>query len=133
MFRGTRSFTGITNNYRINKPENAQQIYKERWQIETAFRALKSSGFNIEDTHLSDLNRIGKLFSIVMIAFAWAYTAYLGHSTSIVGVFADKYIILKHGKRAESLFKHGLEIIATILLNPLTKMNVDVFKFLSCT
>jgi len=112
----------------FNKPENAQQIYKERWQIETAFRALKSSGFNIEDTHLSDLNRIEKLFSIVMIAFAWAY---------IVGVFADKNIkpikILKHGKRAKSLFKHGLEIIATILLNPLTKMNVDVFKFLSCT
>jgi len=112
----------------FNKPENAQQIYKERWQIETAFRALKSSGFNIEDTHLSDLNRIEKLFSIVMIAFAWAY---------IVGVFADKNIkpikILKHGKRAKSLFKHGLEIIATILLNPLAKMNVDVFKFLSCT
>ena len=108
----------------FNKPENAQQIYKKRWQIETTFRALKSSGFNIEDTHLTDLNRIEKLFSIVMIAFAWAY---------IVGVFADKNIkpikILKRGKRAKSLFKHGLEIIATILLNPLTKMNVDVFKF----
>jgi hypothetical protein len=39
----------------FNKPENAKKIYKERWQIETAFRALKSSGFNIEDTHLTDL------------------------------------------------------------------------------
>jgi hypothetical protein len=34
----------------FNKPENAQEIYKERWQIETAFGALKSNEFNIEDT-----------------------------------------------------------------------------------
>lgn len=29
----------------FNKPENAMEIYKDRWQIETAFRALKTSGF----------------------------------------------------------------------------------------
>jgi hypothetical protein len=32
----------------FNRPENAQYLYKERRQIETAFKALKSSGFNIE-------------------------------------------------------------------------------------
>jgi hypothetical protein len=112
----------------FNHPKNAQQIYKERWQIETAFRALKSSGFNIEDTHLTDLERIEKLFSIVMVAFAWAY---------VTGVFADKNIkpirILKHGRRAKSFFKYGLEIVTTILLNPMAQANIDVFKFLSCT
>ena len=112
----------------FNKPQYAQQIYKDRWQIETAFRALKSSGFNIEDTHLTDLERIEKLFSIVMVAFAWAY---------IVGVFADKNVkpirILKHGKRAKSLFKYGLEIIATVLLNPLAKIKLNIFPFLSGT
>jgi len=112
----------------FNKPQDAQQIYKDRWQIETAFRALKSSGFNIEDTHLTDLERIEKLFSIVMVAFAWAY---------IVGVFADKNVkpirILKHGKRAKSLFKYGLEIIATVLLNPLVKIKLNIFPFLSGT
>jgi hypothetical protein len=41
-----------------SRPENALEIYKERWEIETAFKALKSSGFNIEDTHLTDLKRI---------------------------------------------------------------------------
>ena len=112
----------------FNKPETAQLVYKERWQIETAFRALKSSGFNIEDTHLTDLIRIEKLFSIVMMAFAWAY---------VVGVFVDKNVktirILKHGRRAKSLFKYGLEVIAVILMNPGAKIEVDVFKFLSCT
>ncbi|MDR0794455.1 MAG: IS4 family transposase [Tannerella sp.] len=112
----------------FNKPEDAQEYYKERWQIETAFKGLKSSGFNIEQTHLTDLNRIQKLFTIVMLAFAWAY---------VVGVFVNDNIkpirILKHGRRAKSLPKYGLECIAEILLNTLTKINIDIFKFLSCT
>jgi hypothetical protein len=112
----------------FNRPEVAQQTYQERWQIETAFRGLKSSGFNMEDTHLTDLKRIEKLFSIVMVAFAWAYA---------VGVFANENIkpvrILKNGKRAKSLFKYGLEIIVTVLLNPGNTTKINVFKFLSCT
>jgi len=112
----------------FDKPESAQQIYKERWQIETAFKALKSSGFNVEDTHLTDLKRIEKLFSVVMVAFAWAY---------ITGVFANDNIkpirVLKHGNKAKSFLKHGLEIIATVLLNPLCMPEFDFFKFLSCT
>jgi len=47
----------------FDKPKNALAIYKERWQIETAFRALKTSGFNIEDTHLIEIDRIEKLFA----------------------------------------------------------------------
>jgi hypothetical protein len=113
----------------FNKPEDAQQLYKERWQIETAFRGLKSSGFNIEATHLTDINRMKKLFSIVMVAFAWCYA---------VGVFVDENIkairlIGTTEKRAKSFFKYGLETIAEILLNPLTRINVDVFKFLLST
>ena len=41
--------------------------------------------------------------------------------------------ILKHGKRAKSLIKYGLEEIANVLLKPLYKPKFDVFKFLSCT
>ena len=37
-----------------NRPEDAVATYRQRWQIETCFRAMKSSGFNIEDTHLRD-------------------------------------------------------------------------------
>jgi IS4 transposase len=51
----------------FNQPQNAQELYRERWKIETAFKALKSSGFNIEDTHLTDIKRIEKLFSPVRL------------------------------------------------------------------
>jgi len=33
------------------------------------FKALKSSGFNLEDTHLKDSERIEKWVSLVFIAF----------------------------------------------------------------
>ena len=59
----------------FNKPDIAQKLYKERWQIESAFKAPKTSGFNIEDTHLTDIERVSKLMSLVLIAFAWVYKA----------------------------------------------------------
>jgi hypothetical protein len=112
----------------FNRPQNAQQFYKERWQIETAFRGLKSGGFNIENTHLTELCRIEKLFSMVMLAFAWAY---------VVGVHVNNHVkpirMLKHGYRAKSLFKYGLDFIATFLLNSMAVVDIDIFKFLSCT
>ena len=111
-----------------NHPENAIDNYKDRWQIETAFRALKSSGFNIEDTHLTDIERIEKLFSLLIIAFAWCY---------VVGIFlhnnVHKIRIKNDGKMTKSFFKYGLNFIANRLLNPHKQVNMDIFKFLSCT
>ena len=39
----------------FNKPDEALEYYSKRWQIETLFRALKTSGFNLEDTHVANL------------------------------------------------------------------------------
>jgi len=111
----------------FNKPDEAQSVYKERWQIETAFKALKTSGFNIEDTHLTDIDRINKLFALVLIAFVWAYK---------VGIFLDSLRpikIKKHGRRAQSLFKYGLTHLANVLsFNDIDKFS-QCCKFLSCT
>jgi sulfur relay (sulfurtransferase) complex TusBCD TusD component (DsrE family) len=38
-----------------NKNEQSFLNYKERWQIETCFRAMKSRGFDIENTHLQEI------------------------------------------------------------------------------
>jgi hypothetical protein len=46
--------------------------YERPSQIETAFKGLKTSGLNIEDTHSTDIERIEKLFALVTVAFAWA-------------------------------------------------------------
>jgi len=57
----------------FNKPEEALKKYRERWQIETLFRGLKTSGFNLENTHVIHLDRLEKLILMVMIAFVWCY------------------------------------------------------------
>jgi hypothetical protein len=112
----------------FSKPERAQKIYKERWQIETAFKALKTSGFNIEKTHLTDIQRIEKLLALVLIAFVWSY---------LVGIYLHEQVktirVLKHGRKEKSLFKYGLTCIANVLLNDENQANINIFKFLSCT
>jgi len=111
----------------FNKPDDSYSVYKERWQVESAFKALKTSGFNIEDTHLTDLDRINKLLALVLFAFTWAY---------IAGVFQDSLCPIKiknHGRRAKSIFKYGLTYLASVLFsNDIDKFK-DICKFLSCT
>ena len=41
--------------------------------MEFCFRGLKLSGFNIEDTHVTALDRLEKLIILTMIAFVWCY------------------------------------------------------------
>lgn len=112
----------------VSEPALAKDNYALRWKIESAFKALKSSGFNIEDTHLTDQNRIEKLFMLVFIAYAW---------TALVGIFIHynlKQIKRKtHGRRAKSFIKYGLEYIAKCLLCSNNVQQIDIYKFLSCT
>ena len=62
---------------------------------------------------------------MVCVALVWVY---------LVGEHKDMNIkairILKHGKRAKSLVKYGLEEITHVLLRPLYKPKSDVFNFL---
>ncbi len=38
--------------------------YAQRWGIETLFGIFKSRGFNLEDTHLIDSERLSRLFAL---------------------------------------------------------------------
>lgn len=102
--------------------------YKDRWQIESMFRALKSGGFNLEDTHLQDPERINKLIALVSVAFIWVY---------LVGISRSKIRPIKrknHGRLTNSVFKVGLVFVAHALLNPLfIKELLSCLEILSCT
>jgi hypothetical protein len=41
--------------------EKPHEQYCKRWGIESLFGALKSGGFNLEDTHLKDAERLSRL------------------------------------------------------------------------
>ena len=56
-----------------DQPETALADYKERWQIETLFGCLKTRGFDLEATHITDQKRLEKLLAFLAIAFCWSH------------------------------------------------------------
>jgi hypothetical protein len=76
---------------------------------------------------LTDIDRINKLFALVLVAFVWAYKA---------GIFLNALNpikIKKHGRRAKSLFKYGLIYLANVLFSNDIVDFIECCKFLSCT
>jgi hypothetical protein len=112
----------------FNKPQEALAYYEKRWQIETLFKGLKKSGFNLEDTHVIHLERLEKLLMLVMVAFVWCYK---------IGDYIDQMIkpikIKTHGRRQVSIFKYGLDYISECLLSGYNKLKINLIIFLSCT
>ena len=85
------------------------QVYAKRWTIECFFKAIKTAGFNIEDTHLKDQKRLEKLLAVVAIAFVWVY---------LIGEYENQQKpipILAHHRRAFSIFRYGLDNIIKAL------------------
>ncbi len=48
-------------------------IYARRWEIETLFECLKTRGFNFEEAHLTDHDKIDRMMSVLAIAYCWSY------------------------------------------------------------
>jgi len=127
---GTKSSSGeyviIATN---KKPDTALEDYSKRWEIETLFKCLKSSGFNFEDTHLKCLPKINKLMTLLTIAFCWAY---------ITGEWITSHSPIKiksHGRKAKSVFRVGLDTIGEIIVHIDRKIKQfkRVVRLLSCT
>ena len=103
----------------INSPIVA---YKRRWEIETMFKAFKSNGFNLEDTHVCDPDRIMTLVSILMLTFCFAYK----QGELIVLEQPHLLKLKKHGYLPKSIFRIGADMIHRILCNimePKRKIN----------
>ncbi len=90
--------------------EKALLRYARRWEVETLFSALKSRGFNLEDTHMTTAERLDKLLALLAIAFTWAH---------LVGEWCYQARPLKlkaHGYLAKSYFKRGLDALRSAIL-----------------
>lgn len=56
-------------------PVEAQDLvndYALCWGIETLFGIFKTRGFCLESTHLTDAERLSKLFALLALALCWA-------------------------------------------------------------
>lgn len=112
-----------------HRPHRAIADYAKRWAIETLFGCLKSRGFCLESTHLKDPQRLSRMIGLLTIALCWAFRTgeWLAQQRSIV--------IKKHGRKAKSTFRDGLDYLRRILLNLelFTDEFFHVLQLLSCT
>ena len=82
---------------------NSLQDYKRRWEIENLFSCLKTRGFNLEDTHITDRKKVEKLLFVVVIAFCWAYL--VGMEKTQTREIPRK----NHSRKSQSLFRYGYD------------------------
>ncbi|HVV69761.1 MAG TPA: IS4 family transposase [Gammaproteobacteria bacterium] len=54
-------------------PKNAISIYLRRWEIESLFQNLKGRGFNFEQTHITALDRLEKVMTLLALTLCWAH------------------------------------------------------------
>jgi hypothetical protein len=110
-------------------PAGAAKRYALRWRIEQLFKELKSSGFRLEDTHLTDPRRLGALLALLSIAYAWAVK--VGRHVAKKRLNLIKK--LKHNRPRYTIFRIGLDAIRKAFWSADKRQIRGVIRFLSCT
>lgn len=110
--------------------EDAVEQYAKRWEIETLFAALKTRGFCLEATHLTDPDRLDRLFALLALTFCLCHK--LGE-----WLHQQKALKLKkHGRKPKSLFRRGFDHLRRLIVN-FTNFDLvawqKVIELLSCT
>ena len=102
-------------------------LYRRRWGIECVRparsntwrsgphsptqRPAKTRGLNIEDTHITDPDKLATLLVVIALAVTWAYRC----ATRVMG---RKAISRKrHGRREKSWFRTGLDALRNWILH----------------
>jgi hypothetical protein len=94
-----------------SKPHSALASYRQRWTIETLFANLKTKGFNLEDTHITDPDKLSTLLAVL------ALTVTLCVKTGVAAARLRPIPIKKHGRRAWSLFALGVGVLRKITVS----------------
>jgi hypothetical protein len=99
-----------------SKEQNKYAIeeYKVRWHIETMFGCLKSRGFNFEETHLTQPEKISKLLMLLGLGLSLAI---LMGEFQVEITKQVKMKLKKNQRYAKSLFRIGLDALQNLLFN----------------
>jgi len=66
-----------------SNPDEALLMYRQRWTIENLFGNMKTKGFNLENTHMKDDEKLKKLIALLTIAMLWCYLIGLWIESSV--------------------------------------------------
>ena len=104
-------------------PAEATELYEQRWDTETLFAALKSRGFDLEETKVTDPEKVENLVGLLALAFGWVRL--VGEERAArEGPPTTK----SHGRKERSLFRYGLDRLQNIFSTP----EPQVQAFLRC-
>jgi hypothetical protein len=95
----------------LQRDLNIFKVYQKRWGIETLFKALKTQGFQIENTAVTEPKKVEKLLFLIAIAFVWAY------KTGVWRNQEEPVRICKNGHQEFSFFRYGFLFLQSSLLN----------------
>ena len=98
--------------------------YRLRWLIELFFKSIKSKGFNLEETHMTDPERIKTLFSLI------ALTTLLTVQAGIVRHHFKKIPIKNHGRPTFSLFTYGLDFLRALFRGTIPHFSTEFYPLL---
>lgn len=80
-------------------------LYRKRWGIETLFSCLKKRGLGLEDTHMTNPDKLATLIAILAIAFCLAY------KTGLWAARLKPPRLKAHGRLQRSIFALGLNAL----------------------
>ena len=112
----------------LKNPEEAQTEYKQRWSIEKLFNKFKTRGFNLESTHMTNLDKLEKLIAMVSIAYIWAFLT--GEELKRT----SKIKFHESGKKVKSSFDLGMKYLRRVISfinNTIDEFN-NLVNLLSC-
>jgi hypothetical protein len=91
--------------------EDAIELYGKRREIETLFQSFKGRGFHLEDTNITEMERINRVVAVLSLSFVWALK---------VGQWCDENVkklkFKKHGRLERSLFRYDLDVLNQVIL-----------------
>jgi hypothetical protein len=93
----------------VKNPKKVLKTYSLRWKIERCFLQMKTNGFNLENTHMTLIDRLMKLMCVVTVAIFMA---------SLCGLTLKSPFKKTVGSPLYSYFTRGLRALKFILLKP---------------
>jgi len=112
-----------------HQPSGSILRYGQRWYIENMFKDMKSNGFQLRCTHITDLERLSTLMGLLAIAYTWMIKIGMWVKKAKPKMFKN----IRHGRPAKSIFRAGLEEFANAIYTlSLIRLKIH-YNFLSCT
>ena len=102
----------------LDGDDDAIELYRERWRIETLFQKLKGHGFNLEESRLRGGHKAETLLGVLALAAAWCYALGEWHSEEIAPI-----PLKSHGRKAEATFRRGLNILRQVFAKCAAKLS----------